>query len=221
MALIIFAVLFNMYTEQLEEEKRLEEKLAAEMESTVPEEERIAVPDPEYFFGVEELVFEEFPDEAADAYYNLLVEKYGFVIQNPELPAEFRRLEDSETGKYSLFVLAFRNADGLVYVSMNFSDYCREEALETWDGNISEYLYRQENWTNCDICGGTGDCQTCNGRGYTLDSFGDDYSCRDCKDGECGECYDGKVKVKRWEEMTDEEKMEEDWKRVAREYLNR
>ena len=179
----------------------------------------ISIPELEHFLDVEELVFEEFPYEALEAYFAILVDKYGFVDKNPDMPAGFKTFVHSEAEKHKLyFTTVPKQNDGLVHIFMQYSDYCREEKLETWDGIIDKYLYNPEHWVPCDICGGTDDCKTCDGFGYLWEFWWDSpRDCPDCEDGACSECHSGKVRIKLWDEMTFEEKMDTDWQREVRE----
>jgi len=210
------------------EEKTFEETTATAVE-TIPEEEIIVIPDPEHFFGVDELVFEKFPESAVKAYYDLMVEKYGFTIKYPDLSLSHSNfLTYGETDNYNVWIMPVRGSDGLIYISFTIRDYCREEALETWGGEIEPYLYNPEHWMECSACEGSGRCSKCDGWGWVDTGGGDDISrskCRVCNGKKkCPDCYDGKIIIQQeddWDQLTDLEKMEKDWKRYSREVLER
>ena len=215
-----------------EELYREKETTAATTRPPIPEEEIMVIPDPEHFFGVEELVFDEFPKDALTAYYKVMMEDYGFELDRPfessaeqELnAAQFNKLICGDEEKYYVWITPMVRKDGQIAISFMFRDYLREEPRETWAGDITPYLHNPDNWEDCGTCGGTGDCRECWG-GWVDVGGGDDkmeVRCRDCDGkGNCKDCYDGKIrknaKDKAWDRMTDAEKREADWKRYTKE----
>ena len=196
----------------------------------IAESERILIPDPEYFLGVEELVFEEFPDAAMNAYYDLMTEKYGFTLKYPEFSiSDTNYLTYDETGNYDVWILPFRRPDGLIYIGFHIPDTCRTEALETWDGEILHYLYDPEHWTACAVCDGTGRCYTCDGRGWIDTGSGYDINkttCNTCGGNKkCTDCWEGQIKLTAeqddWNRLTDAEKADRDFRRYSEEVFGR
>ena len=223
---VLFVMLFGAFDKYRMGMERAEAAPPVETtRATVPEEDRITIPEPEHFFGVEELVFEKLPEEALQAYYDLMAEKYGFVLKYPDFPLGHSNfLTYGETDTYDISVLLFRAPnDGLIRIQFWTDDHHRPEKLETWGGDITPYLYDPDHWEECSTCSGSGRCRKCRGRGYLEDSYGDyDENCPACEDGECPECYNGqRLKPKSWDEMTDEEKHETDWRRFTSEQLER
>lgn len=111
---------------------------------------------------MDELIFEEFPEAALKAYYDLMIEKYGFSMEYPDMElTKSNYLSYGETDNYNIWILLFRNPDGLICINFIIPKYCREEPLETWEGEIDSYLYNPDHWVECSSCEGTGDCPDC------------------------------------------------------------
>lgn len=81
--------------------------------------------------------------------YDLMIERYGFSIAYPEMELTHSNyLVYGETGNYDIWIFLFWNADGLISINFWIPDYYREEALETWEGDIDSYLYNPNHWVN-------------------------------------------------------------------------
>lgn len=177
------------------------EETAAPTVETIPEDEIIVIPDPEHFFGVDELVFEKFPEAAVKAYYDLMAEQYGFTMKYPDLPvSNWNILTYGETENYNIMITPIlRQTDGLILINLFIPDYCREEDLETWDGEIDPYLHNPNHWTKCSACGGSGKCRECYGKGWVDIGFSDTILQTKCKacDGKkkCPNCWGGNIKI--------------------------
>ena len=127
---------------------------------------KITVPDPYHFFGTDKLVLETIPETALEEYCNLLVENYGFINQYPDNPLWDTTFVHQKAEKYKLYISAEFKMDGVVRIRMTYSKYCREQSMETWDGDLSGLLLLPPRWMDCTVCKGTGDCQECDGHGY-------------------------------------------------------
>lgn len=210
---VLFVMLFGTIDRYHTDVERANTTASVETtRSTVPEEDRISIPEPEHFFGVEELVFEKLPEEALQAYYDLMAEKYGFVLKYPDFPLGHSNfLTYGETDTYDISVLLFRAPnDGLIRIEFWTDDHHRPEKLETWDGDITPYLYDPSHWEECSTCSGTGRCQECWGTGEVDTGGGYDINrerCQDCDGkGKCPNCYGGQhLTPKSWDEMTNDE----------------
>jgi len=229
--LLLLCCAIMIYAQIVTDQRRME--LAAQTtitsEATIPCEERIVLPDPNHFFGVEELKFEEYPEEAVRAYCRLLEEQYGLVLQDSKDAQWLSWYEygDSQNGGKRISIRgSMPHSDGLLELLFYFSDECCLEPQEHWDGDISLYLYDPSHWELCEACDGAGLCKTCHGSGEIDTGLGYDKStesCPDCKDGDCSKCSRGKVKVatpkpkKHIQDMTAEEIINEGWDEMIRE----
>lgn len=127
--------------------------------------------------------------------YDLMIERYGFSIAYPEMELTHSNyLVYGETGNYDIWIFLFWNADGLISINFWIPDYYREEALETWEGDIDSYLYNPNHWVECSSCEGTGDFSKCNGWGGTSVGRHSNFKhkCDNCGgSGDCPDCWDG------------------------------
>ncbi len=197
---VCFVMTFGMFSEIAE----LEPTEPPETKPIIPEEERVSIPDPDHFFGLvlEDAVFEELPKTAIAAYSELLTGTYGLQEQAPKemIGMEHISFTDPKTGEslVRIYYSTARVFGGPDYFSIRFSDYCRLEEREVWDGDMEQYLYNPDHWEDCPKCGGLGKCRTCYGRGMIDTGLGYDINyenCPDCRNGECTNlCYKGKVR---------------------------
>jgi len=206
LAFCLFVMIFGAYANHVEQQERAEREAVRQAveatRETIPESEKITIPEPEHYFGVEEMEFEEYPKLAVTSYIQLLTGKYGLVEKERDDSLKMIRVfQDPETQREIVEISEhkYRRPDGLIHVAISGSEYCRMEVLEAWDGDISMYLYDPSHWEDCYACGGWGKCRECRGYGMIDTGGGDDTSwsdCKNCVNGECSnkKCYDGKVK---------------------------
>lgn len=191
----------------------------APTETTISDAEKRVVPSPYYFFNVadsykEEVIedvhctlgFDEYPELAVEAYCALLTETYGLVksdtgklgLSLAEFPGTVYFL-DPESGA-TCAKLYWADTGGLSSVlAIDFSDDCRQEKREVWDGDIGQYQYNPEDWQECEVCKGTFECKNCHGEGRIREFDYDSWyyeDCPDCIEGRCpAGCIGGKIRI--------------------------
>ena len=171
-----------------------------------------ALPDPYTWFGRGEewkpaagpccrLTFGKNPEPVVQEYIDLMVEEYGLT----ELPQEGIApmgivLGDAKTGEAAL-TITWAMLDGAPYgfLIFDFSDDYTTVPGPAWDGELTDYIFAENDWKECKTCKGTGDCPKCHGRGFVtvtdIDDNKDTVDCTRCTRGECPnpDCYQSRI----------------------------
>ena len=188
-------------------------------QATISDAEKRIVPSPYWFFNVADsyeedviensrcaLGFDEYPKLAVEAYCTLLTETYGLIKSDTgklglslvEYPGTIYFLNPENGATCIKFY--WLDAEGVSSIlCVDFSEDCKQEKREMWDGDISQYQYNLEEWQVCEVCDGTSECSTCHGEGKIREADWDFWyyeDCPDCIEGKChAGCIGGKVRI--------------------------